>query len=180
MPNARRIVFSTYVVPTQSVEMEETSIRQTEFQTSPGRTLGGKGTASINATQWGDDWTSMEHGSIQFWEDYATVNWDEVTSDWSTTGTSGDVTVGTSAIQLSDDGNDMAFLYIKNTGATISCLVSIQGTPAAKYTIVVPPGGSVHLKGNVGSGDGAPNCDNIYVKTASGNTAIEYIIAKEA
>ena len=49
MPNARRVVFSTYVVPTQSIEMEETSVRKTTFQSSPNRTLGGKGIATINA-----------------------------------------------------------------------------------------------------------------------------------
>ena len=52
MPNARRVIFSTYVIPTKSIEMEETSIRQTEFQDSPAGTLGWKGSASINATHW--------------------------------------------------------------------------------------------------------------------------------
>ena len=58
MSNARRVIFSTYVIPTQSVEMEETSVRQTEFQASPNGTLRGKGTASIDAAQWGDEWCS--------------------------------------------------------------------------------------------------------------------------
>ena len=57
MPNARKVIFGTYVVPTQSVEGEETTIRHTEFLTSPAGTLGGKGSATINATQWGDEWT---------------------------------------------------------------------------------------------------------------------------
>ena len=56
MSNARRIIFSTYVVPTQAIEMEETSIRQTEFQTSPGGAFGGKGIATISTTQWGDEY----------------------------------------------------------------------------------------------------------------------------
>ena len=68
MPNARKVIFSTYVVPTQSIEGEETTIRHTEFQTSPAGTLGGKGSATINKDQWDDDkWTSMEHQNIQEW-----------------------------------------------------------------------------------------------------------------
>ena len=38
-PVTRRVIFSTYVVPTYSIEGEETSVRHTEFQTSPGKTL---------------------------------------------------------------------------------------------------------------------------------------------
>lgn len=54
-PQARRIPFGTYVVPTKSIEAEEVSVRHTEFQDSPAGTMGGKGTASITATQWGMD-----------------------------------------------------------------------------------------------------------------------------
>ena len=58
MATARRVIFGTYVIPTQSLEMEETTIRQTEFQASPNGTLGGKGIATINPIQWGDSWVS--------------------------------------------------------------------------------------------------------------------------
>ena len=64
MPSARRIIFGTYVVPTRIDTMEEDSISKTSFQDSPGKTLGGKGSATIDATQWNDGWTSMFHSQV--------------------------------------------------------------------------------------------------------------------
>ena len=174
MPEARKIIFSTYVVPTHSIEGEETAIRHTEFQTSPGKTLGGKGTVTINKDQWGDDWTSMEHVDLSQWEDYTTVAWEEVTSDWDTTGTSGVRSIPNTATQLSDDGNDLAFLYIKNTGSDANALVALDG--GTNYYIMIPPGGSVNLRG-----DGTQLlCNEVRVKASnSAGTTIEFIIAKE-
>ena len=43
MPSGRRIIFSTYVVPTQIKEMEEDTITHEEFQANVNKTLGGKG-----------------------------------------------------------------------------------------------------------------------------------------
>ena len=175
MPNARRVIFSTYVVPTFSIEMEETAITHTEFQTSPGKALGGKGSATINATQWGDEWTSMEHAGLSLWEDFTDVFWEDFTSNWETA-PKGEVTITTTASnhQLSSDSNDLAFLYIKNTGDTNNCLVSLNGS-SGNFYIIVPPNGSVHLRG-----DGTTlECNEVYVKSNTSTTTIEYIIAKE-
>jgi hypothetical protein len=183
MPNARKIIFSTYVIPTQLVEGEETGITHTEFQTSPNGTLGGKGVATINATQWGDDWTSMEHRNLTVWEDYTTVNWEDITSDWETTGLSGVRSIPNTATQLSDEDSDLAFLYLKNTGTAKNALVALDdtglgggGSTNGNHYIIVPPGGSVCLRG-----DGAHcECREISVKAShSDGTTIEYIIAKE-
>ena len=73
MPNARRIIFSSYIKPTQSIESEETSIRHTEFQSSPNGSLGGKGIVTIDATQWGDGWTSFDHQDS---------SWDDMNDKW--------------------------------------------------------------------------------------------------
>ena len=182
MPNARRVIFSTYVIPTQSVEGEETGIRHTEFQASPNGTLGGKGVATINATQWGDDWTSMEHRNLQVWEDYTTVVWEEFTSNWETA-PQGEVTITDTAVQLSDENSDLAFLYLKNTGTAKNALIALDDTGLAgggstdgNHYIIVPPGGSVCLRG-----DGTNcECREISVKAShSDGTTIEYIIAKE-
>ena len=173
MPNARRIIFSSYVVPTQSVEGEETAIRHTEFQASPNGTLGGKGSVPINATQWGDDWTSMTHSDIDLWEEF-TVNWEDIFRLWE--GTSGKIPITTTAAdhQLSSDSNDLAFLYIKNTGDTNNCLVSLNGS-SGNFFMIVPPNGSVHLRG-----DGTTlDCNDVYVKSNTSTTTIEFIIAKE-
>ena len=176
MPNARRVIFSTYVVPTQSVEGEETTVRHTEFQANPNGTLGGKGIATINATQWGDDWTSMTHPEIDLWEEIE-VKWEDVIGEsWEVFGTGGgDVTVTDSSVAtLSDDSTELAFLYVKNTGSTYNALVALDG--GTYYYIVIPPNGSVHLRG-----DGAQLlCNEVRVKASnSAGTTIEYIIAKE-
>tara|TARA_Y100000310_G_scaffold46626_1_gene43321 strand:- start:27 stop:554 length:528 start_codon:yes stop_codon:yes gene_type:complete len=175
MPNTRRVMFGTYVIPTQSVEAEETSIRHTEFQASPNGTLGGKGVATINATQWGDEWTSMEHPEFNLWEEVDNVFWEDFTSNWDTA-PRGEVTITTTASnhQLSSDSNDLAFLYIKNTGADNNCLVSLNGS-SGNFYMIVPPNGSVHLRG-----DGTDlECNEVYVQSNTSTTTIEYVIAKE-
>ena len=167
MPTARRVIFSTYVIPTQSVEGEEASVRHTEFQASPNGTLGGKGSAIINATQWGDGWVSFSHSGA-YWEDQSDV--------WELQGETWDGTLGltTSPTDLTDDNSDLAFLYIKNTGADNNCLVSLNET-GGNYYIIIPPNGSVHLRG-----DGtALECNEVFVKSNTGTTTIEFIIAKE-
>ena len=174
-PVARKVIFGTYVVPTQSIEGEETAIRHTEFQTSPSGTLGGKGSVAINKDQWDDDkWTSMEHAGLSQWEDFTTVFWEDFTSNWETAG-SGQVTISDSNIAtLSSDGSDLAFLYVKNTGTPYNALVALDG--GTNYYIIIPPGGSVHLRG-----DGTQLlCNEVRVKASnSAGTTIEYIIAKE-
>ena len=174
-PEARRIIFSTYVVPTQSIEGEETAIRHTEFQTSPNGTLGGKGIATIKKDQWDDDkWTSMEHVDLTQWEDFTTVNWEDFTSNWETA-PGGQVTITDSPVLLpSDSSDELLFLYVKNTGSTYNALVSLAGSDA-NYYIVIPPGGSTHLRG-----DGTQLlCNEVRIKASnSAGTTIEYIIAK--
>ena len=165
-PVARRIIFGTHVVPTHSIEGEETSVRHTEFQASPNGTLGGKGSATINATQWGDGWVSFSHHK-GYWEDQSDV--------WELQGETWDGTLGltTSPTDLTDDTSDLAFLYIKNTGDTNNALVSLNGT-SGNYYIIIPPNGSVNLRG-----DGTTlECDEVFVKSNTSTTTIEFIIAK--
>ena len=169
MPNARRVIFSTYVVPTQSIEMEETSIRKTSFQASTNGTLGGKGIATINTTQWGDGWTSFNHQGA-YWEDMSD-DWDLLGELWS-----GLLEIGTSPIQLTEDTSHLAFLYIKNFGVS-RVIVSLNGT-GGNYYIAIPVNGSVHLRGADGLSDATNlGCDEVFVKS-SGKATIEWIIAK--
>ena len=167
MPNARRIIFGTHVVPTQSVEAEEASVRHTEFQASPNGTLGGKGIASIDATQWGDGWVSLSHHK-GYWEEQGDV-WELQGETWS-----GELSV-TAATDLTDDGSDCGFLYIKNTGTSVNAEVSLNGT-SGNYFIIIPPNGSVHLRG----GSTSFNCNSVFVRGAGGSstTTIEFIIAQ--
>ena len=170
-PVTRRVIFSTYVVPTYSIEGEETSVRHTEFQTSPGKTLGGKGSASINNDQWGDGWTSFNHQGA-YWEDQDT-NWDLVGETWT-----GELQITTTLAnhQLVDNSisADLAFLYIKNTGDTNNVQVSLNGSSGNDY-IIIPPNGSVHLRGDGTNLD----CNDVFVKSNTSTTTIEFIIAKE-
>ena len=178
MPNGRRVIFSTYVVPTQIKEMEETDVTHEEFQANVGKTLGGKGTATINPTQWGDRWTSTTHGEITKWEEFDTVNWEDVLL-YPTQ--SRRLSISTSATQLTSDTTDCAFLYIKNLGS-IKLLVALDETGLAgggstdgNYYIEIPSGGSISLRG-----DGTNlECKEVYVKSSSSTTEIEYLIAKE-
>ena len=165
MPETRRIIFSSYVVPTQSVEMEETSIRHTEFQPSPNGTLGGKGTASISATQWGDGWVSFAHDNAT-WDDQGDV-WELQGETWD-----GELSLTTSGVDLTDDTSACKFLYIKNTGDTNNVLVALDG--GTNYYITIPPEGSIGLRG-----DGTQLlCSEVFVKTNTSTTEIEFIIAK--
>ena len=166
-PNDRRIIFSSYVVPTKAVAAEELSIHHTEFISSPGKTLGGKGSANIDAAQWGDGWVSFSHQGA-YWEDQSDV-WELQGETWS-----GELSI-TAATDLTDDPSDLGFLYIKNTGTSINAEVSLNGT-GGNYYIVIPPGGSVHLRG----GSTSFNCNSIFVRGASGSstTTIEFIIAQ--
>ena len=169
MAVARRIIFGSYVIPTQSIETEETSIRHTEFQTSPNGTLGGKGIVTIAATQSATDgWTSFAHQNA-YWEDMSD-DWNAIGETWT-----GEWSIGTSATNqsLTDDASPLTFLYIKNTGDTNYCLVSLNGI-AGNYYIEIPPNGSVHLRG-----DGTTlERDAVYVKSNTSTTTIEFIIAK--
>ena len=165
MPTSRKIIFSSYVVPTQSVQMEETSIRQTLFMDSPGSTLSGKGSVTIANTQ-GDNWTSFNSPKA-FWEDQ-TDNWQTIGETWS-----GTLNIGTSSgTQLSSSSDNCGFLYVKNTGSTYNASISINGS-SGNYYLIIPPKGSLNLKGvraNLVN-------EEIYAKAIGGTTTIEYIVA---
>ena len=173
MATDRRVIFGTYVVPTRIDTMEEESISKTSFLGATGtdtlsKTLGGKGSVIIHATQWGDGWVSFAHQGA-YWEDQSDV-WELVGETWS-----GELSI-TSAVKLTDDtSTTCAFVYIKNTGTSVNAEVSLNGT-SGNYWIIIPPGGSVHLRG----GSTSFNCNSVFVRGASGSstTTIEFIIAQ--
>ena len=190
IPVARRVIFSTHVVPTQSIEGEEESVRHTEFQSSPNGTLGGKGIASIDKEQWGDGWVSFAHQNA-YWEDQSDVwelqgetwngildfrgYWEDQDEVWESQGEIWNTPIGT---ELTDDTSPCKFLYIKNTDTANEILVALDG--GTNYYITVPPGGSVHLRG-----DGTQLlCNEVFIKgsdigtSITETTTIEYIIAQ--
>ena len=181
MADDRRIIFGTHLIPQEAADMEEstlqkwTILRQDTSGDAVAKTLGGKGTCTdLNATQWSDSWTSMAHSQMH-WEDWADTTdvsgnrWEDVEEYWN-----GAAAVGTSSgVQLSDDGNDLSFCYIKNTG-DYDLSVAVDGDN--DYFILVPPGGSVYFRGG---GHADFNCDQVYMKAVGTATTAEYIIAKK-
>ena len=179
MATDRRVIFGTYVVPTRIDTMEEDSISKTSFlgatsNDTLSKTLGGKGSAEIDTTQWNDAWTSMFHTQVK-WEDLddntdTTGNWwEDAHEPWN-----GTLTLSTSGVQLTPDTTNCGFLYIKNTGSAKNALVSLTANSPAHYYIVIPPGGSLCLRGNPGF-----TCSEVYVKAShSDGTTIEWIIAQ--
>ena len=170
----RKVIFGTYVVPTRIDTMEEDSISKISFQDNPGKTLGGKGSAAIDTTQWNDAWTSMFHAQVK-WEDLddddATTgnHWEDSHEPWN-----GTLTLSTTGVPLTTDGTNCGFLYIKNTGSSKNALVSLTADSPAHYYMIIPPGGSICLRGNPGF-----TCSEVYVKASHADgTTIEWIIAQ--
>ena len=178
MADDRRIIFSSYIVPKEAADAEEaipqkwSILRQDSSTTAVAKTLGGKGIVTdINATQWGDGWTSMFHENA-FWEDQDEL-WGASMDHW-------DGTAGISGtpyqLTLADAeavNQPLSFCYIKNTG-DIELQVSHTGT-GGNYIMRIPAGGSAGWRG----GQTSENfyADDVWVKSGGSSTTIEFIIA---
>ena len=181
MAQDRKIQFATQVIPkieqVQSAvvgSLEEYDLSIATYQhdvthTSVNKSLGGNGYIDINATQWGDGWTS-------FIAPQAT--WDANISNWEATGKDtwddSDVAISSTPIQLSSDSSTMAFCYIKNTGSTAVKVTLEYGAGSPTYPFKLPVAGSVQFKGY--STNLAIN--KIGVVRVSSDSTIEYVIAK--
>jgi hypothetical protein len=154
---------------TRSVSYNTRSAYQyNKTHTSVNKTLGGNGYIDINATQWGDGWTS-------FISPQAT--WDANISNWEATGTDtwdGIITISSTLIQLSSDSSTMAFCYIKNTGSNAVKVTLEYGAGSPKYPFILPVAGSVQFKGYSTS----LAINKIGVVRVSSDSTIEYVIAK--
>ena len=165
---ARRVIFSTYVVPQESLVTEE-GVTKYAMESGAGRTYGGKGIATLTADQWGEGWTSM-NGPQQYWENMGS-NWEDEGGGWT-----GIQTVSAEVALNPDSASASApvlFLYIRNLGTASdqSLKVSLDGT---NYKICIPPKGSLSLRG-----DGTTlQMEDVKVNKVTSNTTIEFIIAK--
>jgi len=81
---ARRVIFSTYVVPQESLVTEE-GVTKYAIESGAGRAYGGKGIATTTNAQWGEGWTSM-NGPQQYWENMDN-NWEDEGVGWTGTQT---------------------------------------------------------------------------------------------
>ena len=164
----RRVIFSTYVVPQESLDLEE-GFTKYAIEGGCGRTFGGKGIADITDDQWGEGWTSM-NGPQQYWENMDN-HWEDEGVGWTGTQTvSGATSLNVDSASAS---TPVLFLYIKNLGTESDegLKVSLDGS---NYMIHIPAGGSISLRG-----DGTTlQMEDVKVNKSDQDTTIEFIIAK--
>ena len=173
---ARRVIFSTYVLPRESLVTEE-GVTKYAIEGGAGRAYGSKGIATINATQWGTNWTSM-NSVQQEWADESAY-WEEESSEWTDIQSAGGaIPIGSAVYSLNTDSasasTPVMFLYIKNLGTASDqgLKVSLDGTTT--YVIYIPPSGSISLRGDKAH----LQMNDVKVTRVTSNTTIDFIIAK--
>ena len=172
MPTARRVIYSSYVIPIETETSEEGFIHNKLDTTTNIKKFAGKGIVTIETDQETDTWTSMEH-SKKYWEAYNhgadTVGnfWEDTIKPWDgiLTITNGSNTV----LRPAPHTENINFLYIKNFGPN-TALLNINDIG---YDIEIPLGAAVSMRLNDGT-----SSQYIKVDTDTGSTRIEYIIAK--
>jgi len=186
MAQDRRVIMKTSVLPTATTSyaavpgsLEEYNITKSAYNkntisTSIGRLGGNSKMTDITSNQWGDGWSSMFSPYIT-WEDLSDATdvtgnrWEDTHDRWS-----GEAGITTTAIQLASDSNDLQFCYIKNAGSN-AVLISLDGqagTPT--YPLQLSSGASTMFRGYSTN----LKINEVYVKTASGTSTVEYIIAQ--
>jgi hypothetical protein len=180
MANDRKVQFATQVIPKIEAQqaattgsLEEYDLSKAAYQynkthTSINKTLGGNGYIDINATQWGDGWTSFITERHKEW-DANVDNWETATDTWD-----GIFTISSTPVQLSSDSSTMAFCYIKNTGSNAVKVTLEYGAGSPTYPFKLPAAGSVQFKGYSTN----LTIDKIGVVRVSSDSTIEYVIAK--
>lgn len=170
MPN-RRAIFSSYVIPKESIDLEEGVTKWTiDGDSTLKKTFGGKGTAILTGSQWGEGWSSFQHPE-QYWEDIGS-NWEDIGKMYS--GASLSIS-GATSLNIDTDvaSTPVVFLYVKNLGTTSTqgLKLSLDGS---NYKIYIPPQGSVNIRG-----DGVHlQMEDVKVNKVTDDTSVEFIIAK--
>ena len=166
----RRVIFSSYVIPQESLDLEEGTTKYT-IESSCGRPYGGKGLCTDLADeQWGEAWISFA-GSQQYWEDWDD-DWEDVSEAWN-----GVLSVSSGAVQLNSDYDTRAvsvkFCYIKNLGTAPGQELRVT-LNATHYNIIIPANGSIAFRG-----DGTNVImEDVKVKRKTNDTEVEFVIAK--
>tara|TARA_Y100001938_G_C8032172_1_gene401245 strand:- start:191 stop:730 length:540 start_codon:yes stop_codon:yes gene_type:complete len=179
MANARKIIVTSNwsVLGSSSnnegraaVALEELTLPSTQYtKFKSTERYGSRYSHSIHASQPArGGWTSTSHDLS---------SWDDTDHNWNLFGKTFDTitTISTSGVQLSEATDDIGFVSIKNTGS-VNVKISLEGDNASKYFIVIPAGALIGFPVN----NSAIEANEVYAKTASGSTTIEYIVAKIA
>ena len=176
MAQDRRIIMKTSVLPTATTayaavpgSLEEYNISKSTYNkntisTSIGRLGGNSKMTDITSNQWGDGWSSMISDTATW--DLNASNWEGTDDTWD-----GIFTMTTTQSQLSTDSNDLQFFYIKNTGSN-AVIISLDAN--STYPLKLSAGASTMFRGYSTN----LKINEVYVKTSSGTSTIEYLIAK--
>jgi len=182
MAQDRRIIMKTSVLPTARTSyaavpgsLEEKNITKAAYNknviSSAGRLGGTSKMTDISSTQWSDSWSSMMAGYV-YWEDLSDSTdvsgnrWEDVEEPWD-----GIFGLSTSGVPLADDTSDLQFCYIKNLGSNT---VKISLDSDSSYPLKLSANASTMFRGYSTN----LKINEVYVKTASSTSSIEYIIAK--
>jgi len=182
MAQDRRIIMKTSVLPTARTSyaavpgsLEEKNITKAAYNknviSSAGRLGGTSKMTDISSTQWSDSWSSMMSGYV-YWEDLSDSTdvsgnrWEDVEEPWN-----GILGLTTSGVALADDSSDLQFCYIKNTGSN-AIIISLDAN--STYPLKLSANASTMFRGYSTN----LKVNEVYVKTSSGTSTIEYLIAK--
>ena len=176
MAQDRRVIMRTSVLPTartayaavpgslEEYDISKATYNKNAVSSSIGR-LGGNSTLTdITSNQWGDGWSSFISESATWSANLS--NWEGADDTWD-----GIFTMSTTQTQLSSDGSDLQFCYIKNLGST-AVIISLDAN--STYPLKLSGGASTMFRGYSSN----LKVNEVYVKTASGTSTIEYLIAK--
>ena len=182
MAQDRRIIMKTSVLPTATTSyaavpgsLEEENLTKAAYNknviSSAGRLGGTSKMTDISSTQWSDSWSSMMSGYV-YWEDLSDSTdvsgnrWEDVEEPWN-----GILGLTTSGVALADDSSDLQFCYIKNTGSN-AIIISLDAN--STYPLKLSANASTMFRGYSTN----LKVNEVYVKTSSGTSTIEYLIAK--
>ena len=174
----RRVIMRTSVLPTARTtyaavpgSLEEYDISKALYykntvSVSIGR-LGGNSTLTdITSAQWGDGWSSFISESATWSANLS--NWEGADDTWD-----GIFTISGSETQLSTDGSDLKFCYIKNLGSTAVVISLDGGDDGGTWPLKLSGGASTMFRGYSSN----LKINEVYVKSG-GTSTIEYLIAQ--
>ena len=168
MANARKVIMRTKVSLLDAVgTLEEETHDDYITSSSIGSTsTNGKwGGNSVNT-----DISSSQTGNWSSFVESENITWNLNAQNWEEAGAwSGDFGLTTSGVALSTDTADLKFLYIRNTGSNT---VEISLDTNSSYPIKLSPNASTMLRGTSDL-----DRDEVYVKTSSGTSTGDYILA---
>jgi hypothetical protein len=167
MATDRRVIMRTSVLPTQTGTLEEYTARTSRMVSAQGGRLGGNSTLTdITSNQWGDAWSSFI-SETAIWSANLN-NWEGTDDTWD-----GIFTISGSETQLSTDGSDLKFCYIKNLGSTAVVISLDGGDDGGTWPLKLSGGASTMFRGYSSN----LKINEVYVKSG-GTSTIEYLIAQ--